>query len=162
MYLFTTVPHPHGRCQLQELLGNQFQHMHTVFAYVVSLRRNWTYSILDVQAVLVNKGTASTSEMLTSALRSSHGAVLVGEGTLGKGRSQRTVPLSNGSLLLVSSILYVTADNQPVDKVGLSPDVLCKPEVVEEAYYAGGLLAEGSLLDDPCVNLALTRLTSST
>ena len=24
MYLFTTVPHPHGHWQLQELLGNQY------------------------------------------------------------------------------------------------------------------------------------------
>ena len=28
MYLFTTVPHPHGHWQLQELLGNQCYHYH--------------------------------------------------------------------------------------------------------------------------------------
>jgi carboxyl-terminal processing protease len=54
-------------------------------------------------AVLVNARTASTSELLSAALRDSRGGLLIGEPTYGKGLTQRVVPLRGGWTLLVST-----------------------------------------------------------
>ena len=48
MYLFTTVPRPHGHWQLQELLGNQCDHYHYLrLAYLVILKINMIRSDLS-------------------------------------------------------------------------------------------------------------------
>lgn len=60
------------------------------------------------QAILVNKVTASTSELLAGALHDDYGALLVGETTFGKGRTQRIITLTDGSTLLVSTVVSVT------------------------------------------------------
>lgn len=69
------------------------------------------------QVVLVNGGTASSSELLAGALRDSGGAVLLGERTFGKGRSQRVIPLTGGSKLLLSNLAFLTPSGTPIDKV---------------------------------------------
>jgi C-terminal peptidase prc len=63
-------------------------------------------------ALLVNGGSASTSELLAGALRDELGALLVGERTFGKGRTQRVVGLADGSTLLVSTMAYKTPKKQ--------------------------------------------------
>lgn len=70
-----------------------------------------------LQVVLVNGGTASTSELLAGALHDSAGVSLIGEKTFGKGITQRVVPLSDGSVLLVSTASYMTPNRVPVHKV---------------------------------------------
>lgn len=67
--------------------------------------------------MLVNGGTASTSELLAGALHDSAGVPLIGEKTFGKGITQRVVPLSDGSVLLVSTASYMTPNRVPVHKV---------------------------------------------
>ncbi len=70
-----------------------------------------------MQVILVNGGTASTSELLAGALHDAAGVPLVGEKTFGKGVTQRVVPLSDGSVLLVSTASYMTPNHMPVHKV---------------------------------------------
>lgn len=114
-----------------------------------------------MQAVLVNSGTASTSEMLAGALRSNRGAVLVGETTYGKGVTQKVVPLSDGYIFLLSTISYKTADRQEVNKVGLDPGMVCKPDSIGvEQYSGGGVVGAVDLLLDPCIRVAVDTLTS--
>jgi C-terminal processing protease CtpA/Prc len=97
--------------------------------------------------------------MLASALRA-HGAKLVGEPTLGKGRSQTTFDLPDGALLLVSVLKYVGAAGEAIDEVGLKPDEVCKPELVSEERYTGGELAgEVDLRQDPCIDLTVKHLS---
>lgn len=114
-------------------------------------------------AVLVNHGTASTAEIVAGALRGADGAAtLVGERTFGKGRTQRAVPLSDGSLLLVSNLRYLAPDGTAVDGVGLSPSKACAPDETAASFFVAGgggddNLAE-LLLDDPCVRLAAAEL----
>lgn len=65
----------------------------------------------------MNGGTASTSELLAGALHDSAGVPLIGEKTFGKGITQRVVPLSDGSVFLVSTASYMTPNHVPVHKV---------------------------------------------
>ena len=120
-------------------------------------------------AVLVNGGTASTAELVAAALRGDGDpahphALLVGETTFGKGRTQRALPLSDGSLLLVSNLRYVAPDGAPVDGVGLTPWVACAPKRVEASFFVAGGGGDGDngiaagLLQDPCVRVAAAEL----
>lgn len=72
--------------------------------------------------VLVNKGTASASEILAGALKDNKRAVLVGEPTYGKGKIQSVFELSDGSGLAVTVARYETPAHIDIDKVGIIPD----------------------------------------
>ncbi|KAI8003243.1 hypothetical protein LOK49_LG08G02570 [Camellia lanceoleosa] len=71
-------------------------------------------------AVLVNKGTASASEILAGALKDNKRAVLFGEPTYGKGKIQSVFELSDGSGLAVTVARYETPAHTDIDKVSLS------------------------------------------
>ncbi|XP_050372317.1 carboxyl-terminal-processing peptidase 2, chloroplastic [Argentina anserina] len=73
-------------------------------------------------AVLVNKGTASASEILAGALKDNKRAVLFGEPTFGKGKIQSVFELSDGSGLAVTVARYETPSHTDIDKVGVIPD----------------------------------------
>ncbi|KAI7747627.1 hypothetical protein M8C21_024622 [Ambrosia artemisiifolia] len=73
-------------------------------------------------AVLVNKGTASASEILAGALKDNKRAVLLGEPTFGKGKIQSVFELSDGSGLAVTVARYETPDHVDINKVGIIPD----------------------------------------
>ncbi|OMO53825.1 hypothetical protein CCACVL1_28315 [Corchorus capsularis] len=73
-------------------------------------------------AVLVNKGTASASEILAGALKDNKRAVLFGEPTYGKGKIQSVFQLSDGSGLAVTVARYETPAHNDIDKIGVIPD----------------------------------------
>jgi carboxyl-terminal processing protease len=73
--------------------------------------------------VLVNKGTASASEILAAALRDNGRAVLIGEPTFGKGTVQNVHELSDRSGLRVTTAQWLTPGEQPLQGVGLTPDI---------------------------------------
>ncbi|XP_061337501.1 carboxyl-terminal-processing peptidase 2, chloroplastic isoform X3 [Gastrolobium bilobum] len=73
-------------------------------------------------AVLVNKGTASASEILAGALKDNKRAILFGEPTFGKGKIQSVFELSDGSGLVVTVARYETPAHTDIDKVGIIPD----------------------------------------
>ncbi|XP_057847497.2 carboxyl-terminal-processing peptidase 2, chloroplastic isoform X2 [Cryptomeria japonica] len=72
--------------------------------------------------VLVNKGTASASEILAAALKDNKRAVLLGEPTFGKGKIQSVFELSDGSGMAVTVARYETPAHINIDKVGVIPD----------------------------------------
>ncbi|KAL0349069.1 UNVERIFIED_CONTAM: Carboxyl-terminal-processing peptidase 2, chloroplastic [Sesamum angustifolium] len=76
--------------------------------------------------VLVNKGTASASEILAGALKDNKRAVLVGEPTYGKGKIQSVFELSDGSGLAVTVARYETPAHTDIDKVGIIQTVPCQ------------------------------------
>lgn len=77
-----------------------------------------TYPII----VLVNGATASASEILTSALKDSYGATIVGTTTYGKGKVQRTKNLKDGSLVKYTTSRWLTPNNECIDTYGINPD----------------------------------------
>lgn len=80
--------------------------------------------------VLVNRGTASASEVLAGALKDNGRATLVGENTFGKGLIQTVVPLSDGSALAVTVTKYQTPAGVDINKVGISPNTKLDPEAL--------------------------------
>ncbi len=73
--------------------------------------------------VLVDKGSASASEILAGALRDNGRAKLVGEKTFGKGTEQLQHSLSDGSGVRITIAKWLTPGGTWVHHQGLEPDV---------------------------------------
>lgn len=78
--------------------------------------------------VLVNHATASSAEVLTSALQEQYGAQVVGEKTYGKGSIQKIYTLSNGSSYKYTIEKWNTSKGKTVDKKGITPDIIVKDD----------------------------------
>lgn len=76
--------------------------------------------------VLINKGAASASEIVSGALKDYHLAYLVGERTYGKGSVQQVVPLSNTDGIKFTMARYYTPSDTNIDKIGIPPDLEVK------------------------------------
>jgi carboxyl-terminal processing protease len=74
-------------------------------------------------AVLVDGGSASSSEILTGALMDNERAVVVGSQTFGKALVQSVHPLSDGSGLAVTIAHYYTPGGTDISQRGITPDV---------------------------------------
>ena len=72
--------------------------------------------------VLVNKASASASEILAAALRDSYDAVLIGNKTYGKGKVQEKSSLSNGTTVKYTTAKWLTPSGECIDGIGLTPD----------------------------------------
>lgn len=78
-------------------------------------------------AILINRGTASASEIVAGALRDHQRAVLVGETTFGKGSVQSIIRLkqSNGkSAVRLTTARYYTPSGREIHEKGIEPDIL--------------------------------------
>ncbi|VEP14554.1 Carboxyl-terminal-processing protease [Hyella patelloides LEGE 07179] len=78
--------------------------------------------------VLVNSGTASSSEILAGALQDNGRASLVGEKTFGKGLIQSLFELPNGAGIAVTVAKYETPSHKDINKLGIEPDRVIKQE----------------------------------
>jgi len=82
--------------------------------------------------VLINKGSASASEIVAGALKDRGRAFLVGENTFGKGSVQQVYPLSGIGFKLTTA-RYFTPSDVNIDKIGIPPDREVKfPDFTEE------------------------------
>lgn len=72
--------------------------------------------------VLVNQGSASSSEILAGALQDHHVAPLVGQKTFGKGLVQTVYPLVGGDALKLTTDKYFTPDGTDINQIGIVPD----------------------------------------
>lgn len=73
--------------------------------------------------VLVNKGSASSSEIVAGALREKRGAKLIGETSFGKGTIQQAEDLGNGAGLHVTIAKWLTPNGNWINGKGLEPDI---------------------------------------
>ena len=79
--------------------------------------------------VLINKGSASGSEILAAALRENGRAILLGNTTFGKGSVQTVIPLSDGSALRLTTAKYYTPSGVSIHEKGIEPDIVVKEEI---------------------------------
>lgn len=75
--------------------------------------------------VLMNKGSASASEILAGALQQSAGAKLIGDNSFGKGTVQTSFDkqLQDGSLLKITIAKWLTPDGTWIHGKGIKPDI---------------------------------------
>ncbi|GMH56400.1 hypothetical protein TrRE_jg9822, partial [Triparma retinervis] len=77
----------------------------------------------DDLVIWVDKGSASASEVLATALQSNCRAIVAGEGSFGKGLIQAVYGLSDGSGLVLTVAKYETPRGENIQGVGVQPDV---------------------------------------
>lgn len=80
--------------------------------------------LLDIPlVVLINKGSASASEIVAGALRDHKRAKLIGETSFGKGTIQQAEDLGNGAGLHVTVAKWLTPSGKWINGTGLTPDI---------------------------------------
>ena len=90
--------------------------------------------------ILVDRGTASASEVLAGALQDHKRAVIVGERTFGKGSVQSVLPLRNGSGLKLTTARYYTPSGKSIQAQGIQPDLVVASAVAVVATADDRLL----------------------
>jgi carboxyl-terminal processing protease len=91
---------------------------------------------------VVNKGSASASEVVSAALQERGRATVVGENTFGKNTVQQRFPLSNGGALKLTIARWLTAEGHDFGGVGVTPDVEIEiPTDIEASALVDAVLA---------------------
>jgi carboxyl-terminal processing protease len=82
--------------------------------------------------LLINKGSASASEIVAGAIQDYGRGIIVGEQSFGKGLVQQVYPLSNGSALTISTSEYYTPKGRIINNIGIKPDIIIPIEEERE------------------------------
>lgn len=76
--------------------------------------------------VLINKGSASASEIFSGAMKDNHRATIVGEQSFGKGLVQEINKLPDDAGVNITIQRYLTPSGSDIHKKGITPDVVVK------------------------------------
>jgi carboxyl-terminal processing protease len=92
--------------------------------------------------VLVNRGSASASEILSGALKEHGVATIYGETTFGKGTVQEFIPITKETALKVTTSRWLTPDGTSISDGGLDPDIETELNFDSENYSSYSQLIE--------------------
>jgi len=95
--------------------------------------------------ILVNENSASSSEILTGALKDRANATVVGVQSYGKGIVQSVVTLDGGAGMQMTVAQYYTPNGNAVHKLGITPDVEIHLPQGDNGMYEFGDLADPQL-----------------
>jgi len=76
--------------------------------------------------VLINKGSASASEIFSGAMKDNHRAVIIGEQFFGKGLVQEINKLPYEAGINITIQKYLTPNGTDINKKGITPDIEVK------------------------------------
>ncbi len=76
--------------------------------------------------VLINKGSASASEIFSGAMKDNHRAIIIGEQSFGKGLVQEINKLPYESGINITIQKYLTPNGTDINKKGITPDIEVK------------------------------------
>ena len=79
-------------------------------------------------AVLINRGSASASEITAGAIRDNNMGILIGQTSYGKGVFQQLIDFPDGSALKITAGEYLTPAGHVVNDVGLTPDIVVEDD----------------------------------
>ncbi|GCF90268.1 MULTISPECIES: S41 family peptidase [unclassified Shewanella] len=109
--------------------------------------------------VLINKGSASASEVLAAALQENGRAKLLGETSFGKGTVQSLIPiLEDGNAIKLTIAQYNTPRGENIHNIGIIPDIKIAAETgsgVGNLAIIDALSAHASLAQDHQVTSAI-------
>ncbi len=74
--------------------------------------------------VLINKGSASASEIVAGVLQERKRATIIGEQSFGKGTVQEVIEFKNGASLKLTIAEWKTPAGHAINGVGVTPDIL--------------------------------------
>ncbi|SRR5260221_7151275 len=96
--------------------------------------------------ILINKGSASASEIVAGAMRDNNRAKLIGEVSFGKGTMQQAIDLGQGAGLHVTIAKWLTPNGTWVHGKGLTPDIAVDPDTKDMSHDTQLEAAIGQLL----------------
>ncbi len=85
--------------------------------------------------VLINGGSASSSEIVAGALQDHHRAVLLGTRSFGKGSVQTVIPLPGNGAMRLTTARYYTPSGRSIQGLGISPDVPITESRDEQPHF---------------------------
>jgi carboxyl-terminal processing protease len=115
--------------------------------FVYNARRRSVVSPDMPVVVLINKGSASASEIVAGALKDRGRAYLVGEKSFGKGSVQKVFPVGGNAGFRLTTARYYTPSDVNIDKIGIPPDreVLFPEFSSEDAEKLNALIADNKI-----------------
>ncbi|MCE9680501.1 S41 family peptidase [Shewanella sp. AS1] len=116
--------------------------------------------------VLINKGSASASEVLAAALQENQRATLMGEKSFGKGTVQSLIPtLIEGNAIKLTIAHYSTPKGKDIHSIGIEPDIKISSDTMtanENVPIIENLSPHDEVAQDKLVNLAITWIKTNT
>ncbi|MBI4864609.1 MAG: S41 family peptidase [Candidatus Riflebacteria bacterium] len=73
--------------------------------------------------VLIDRGSASASEIVAGAIKDHKRGILLGEKSFGKGSVQTVMPMADGSAMALTTARYYTPGGTCIHNVGIQPDI---------------------------------------
>ncbi|WP_024327192.1 S41 family peptidase [Thioalkalivibrio sp. AKL19] len=88
--------------------------------------------------ILVNRGSASASEIVAGALQDHRRAVVMGQNTFGKGSVQTILPLTQNTGIKLTTARYFTPEGRSIQEDGIDPDIRLQQLVVQRSDSENG------------------------